>query len=220
MPAAKDSEVKSDVKLDPELKMESGIPAESVPPLRPARRRRYFGLWIVEAVLLSVGVWIATSSNPFAEGLQGLAGNKHDQAILDVPFSVAAHNFRYYKFSLPEGSTDVAIVGDFSAAPESDSGKPAGKGQPQETDRGIEVYVLSESAFAVWQTGYATNSVFESGRVSDGKIQATLPTGAGVYYLIFSNKFASKAGKKVNATVLLRYKSWLPQWLRRITSDS
>lgn len=216
MPAAKDPEIKQDpaVKTDPE-----GSP-EGLPPLPRARSKYYFFLWVVLASLLAAIAWIATSSNPLAEGIQELAGNKHDQAILDTPFSVTPHNFRYYKFSLPEGSTNVAIVGEFVAAAESDNRKSPSKSEPQETETGIELYVLSESAFAIWQTGYATNSVFESGRVSQGKVQADLPAGPGVYYLVFSNKFSSKTTKKVNADVVLRYKSWLPDWLRRMKSDS
>ena len=92
------------------------------------------------------------------------------------------------------------------------TGKPQGKAD--ETDNDVEVYVLSEPTFAVWQNGYATSSVYESGRVSKGEMQAELPAGAGVYYLIFSNKFTTKTSKNVNATVLLRYKTWVPDWFR------
>jgi len=77
------------------------------------------------------------------------------------------------------------------------------------------VYVLSEAAFAVWQNGYAATSVYESGRVAEGTIQAELPAGAGIYYLVFNNKFSPKTAKNVTATVSLRYKSWLPEWFRR-----
>jgi hypothetical protein len=52
--------------------------------------------------------------------------------------------------------------------------------------------------------------------VSEGKVQAELPAGAGIYYLVFSNKFAPKTTKNINASVLLRYKSWLPEWFRRM----
>ena len=82
-------------------------------------------------------------------------------------------------------------------------------------DNDVEVYVLNEAAFAVWQNGYATSSVYESGRVAQGTMQADLPAGAGVYYLIFSNKFSSKTAKNINGTVVLRYKSWLPESFRR-----
>jgi hypothetical protein len=45
-------------------------------------------------------------------------------------------------------------------------------------------------------------------------MQAELPAGAGVYYLVFSNKYAAKESKNINATILLRYKSWVPDWVR------
>ena len=216
MPAAKDPEIKQ----YPAVKSDPDVSPEAAPPVPRSRRKYFFFFWIVLPMLFAATAWVATSSNPLAQGIQELAGNKHDQAILDTPFSVTPHNFRYYKFTLPEGSTNVAIVGEFAAAADSDNRKSESKGQPQETENGIELYVLSESAFAIWQTGYATNSVFESGRVSQGKVQADLPAGSGVYYLVFSNKFSAKTGKKVNADVVLRYKSWLPDWLRRMRSDS
>ena len=153
-------------------------------------------------------VWAATSDNPFAQAIQETVGWKHDQSILETPFSVSAHSFRYYKFALPEGSMRVSIVGQFTAS--IDNRNPGAK----EADKGIEVYVLSEPAFAVWQNGYAASSVYESGRVSQGKLESELPAGTGIYYLVFSNKFDAKAAKSINASVLLRYKNWLPESLR------
>lgn len=50
-------------------------------------------------------------------------------------------------------------------------------------------------------------------------MQADLPAGAGVYYLVFSNKFSTGMGKTVEATALLRYKSWLPAWFRTLQND-
>lgn len=184
---------------------------ELAPP--PIKKHRLV-LWSVLALFLVAVLWASTSDNPFAQGIQELVGWKHDQTILDSPFSVTAHNFRYYKFDLPEGSMNVSIVGQFTAS----SDKKAGTSKPASTDgvdNDVEVYVLSEPAFAVWQNGYATSTVYESGRVSQGSMQAELPAGAGVYYLIFSNKFSSKTSKNINASVLLRYKSWLPESLRR-----
>jgi hypothetical protein len=81
------------------------------------------------------------------------------------------------------------------------------------------VYVLSESSFAIWQTGYATSSVFESGRKPQGKIAADLPPGAGVYYLVFSNKFSPSVAKKIDATVVLHYKNWIPGWIRQVKGE-
>jgi len=178
-----------------------------------AKPKRRYVRWILLGVFLAALVWAATSDNPWAQAVQELAGFKHDQSVLDNSFTVSAHNFRYYKFALPEGSVNVSIVGQFAASADQKSATKA-KGEPD--DNGIEVYVLSEEAFAVWQNGYATSSVYESGKASQGKVEAELPAGAGIYYLIFSNKSSPKTAKNVQATVSLRYKSWLPEWFRRM----
>jgi len=198
------------------------LPAASVRVVHSRRAGRIF-LIVLLFILIGGLAWTATSDNPFAQGIQELVGWKHDQTILETPFTVSGHNFRYYKFALPEGSMNVAIIGQFSAA--AVAGKSDGRmGEKTTTDKTtalhsdnqIEVYVLSEPAFTVWQNGYAASSVYESGRVSQGTIESELPAGAGIYYLVFSNKFgAASANKTVNATVLLRYKSWLPESLRR-----
>jgi hypothetical protein len=190
---------------------------------QPKRKRR-FVLWLLLVLFFVAFIWATTSDNPFAQGLQELAGFKHDQTILQEPFSVSAHSIRYYKFALPEGSLHVSILGEFAASSESGSGQQRNTGQTNshqdktkgaDADNNIEVYVLSEPAFTVWQNGYATSSVYESGRVSQGRLQSELPAGAGIYYLVFSNKFSPKTAKSVNATVLLRYKSWVPGWFRK-----
>jgi predicted nucleic acid-binding Zn ribbon protein len=208
-----------------------------VPRTRSKRRGLLFFLLVI--LLLGLVVFVATSESPFAQEIQEMAGWKHDQTILDSPFSVGPHTFRYYKFSLPQGSVNVAIVGQFSSeSPTSrkaqgqnrnqdrskDSGTAAASDQTISNDRvgtndqasGVQVYVLTDAAFTVWQNGYATSSLYDSGFVSMGTVQADIPAGAGVYYLVFSNKAAPNAAKSVHATVLLRYKSWLPQWFRSL----
>jgi ribosomal protein L40E len=188
--------------------------AAATPPEVPRPRRKLrVVLWIVLALLVGVVLWATTSNGPSAQQVQEFLGLKHDQTVLENPFSVSPHNFRYYKFSLPEGSVNVAVVGDFAVSADRRNLKSEEKDKP--LDSNIEVYVLSESAFAVWQNGYATSSIYESGRVSQGTVQADLPAGAGIYYLVFSNKFEQKTAKALHASVLLRYKSWMPEWLRR-----
>jgi hypothetical protein len=166
---------------------------------------------VVAGVLLAAIVWAATSDDPFAQSVQEVAGWKHDQGVVDTSFSIAAHNFRYYKFALPQGSMHVSIVGQFSASADARTGKAA----VPNPDSNLEVYVMSEAAFVAWQNGYNGTNVYESGRVSHGSLQAELPDGAGIYYLIFNNKFAPSTVKRVNADVLLRYKNWLPEFFRR-----
>jgi ribosomal protein L40E len=186
----------------------------------PAKQRRK--LWLISWLLVLIAciavVWGTTSESTAALGIQELVGWKHDQTVLDTPFSVSPHNFRYYKFSLPEGSVNVAILGQFAVTGEPPKRRAAaGKSKtPEEkSENTIEVYVLSEAAFTVWQNGYATSSLYESGRVSGGTLNQELPAGAGIYYLVFSNKSDAKAGKNIHASVLLRYKSWVPESLRR-----
>lgn len=191
------------------------LPATSTPPPRHKSRRRIF-LWLFLAVIAATTVWVIGSDDPYAQGIQEFVGWKHDQTILETPFSVTAHNFRYYKFALPEGSTNVTIMGQFTVSPDTTK---AHKSPEKDAEDAIEVYVLSEASFAVWQNGYATSSVYESGKVSQGTVQSELPAGAGVYYLVFSNKFAARNAKNVNATFLLRYKSWLPEWFRSLKTS-
>lgn len=189
------------------------------PPKPPLRRRKWrYVLWVTFVLLISLFLWLAASSDPFAEAMQELAGNKHDQAIVDVPFSLSPHNFRYYKFTLPEAATNVSIAGDFTVLPD-EGRRKSGRHQPDHSQDGIEVYVLSDSSFAIWQTGYTTSPVLESGRVSQGKLAADLPAGGGVYYLIFSNKFDSSGAKKVDATVVLHYKNWIPSWIQHAKTE-
>jgi len=172
--------------------------------------RRHYVPWILLALLLAAVVWAASSENPFARGLQELAGFKRDQSVVDNSFTVPPHSFRRYRFALPEGSAKVSIVGQFNAQADKTGSHATGEGE----DNGIEVYVLSEQAFAAWQNGYATGSVYQSGNTSEGKVEAALPAGAGVYYVIFSNKSSGQTAKHVRASLSLRYRSWLGKYFR------
>lgn len=188
-------------------------------PFKPRRKRRSYLLWSIFALVLVFVVWVAASDNPIAQQVQEFVGFKQDRPILDSAFSVGPHTFRYYKFALPEGSVNVAIVGQFKSAVDNASTtgrKNQSRSTDKDDDNNVEVYVLSEPAFTVWQNGYATSYIYESGKVAEGNVQAEIPAGAGIYYLVFSNKSAPKTPKSVHATVLLRYKSWLPDWLRRM----
>ena len=190
-----------------------------LPPVRQPRRTRPMIVGFLLAVLGGAILWAGMSDSESAQLVQEFVGWKHDRVILDAPFSVGPHTFRYYKFALPEGSVNVAVVGQFTSfALNSNvsSRRDSTKARKDDADNNIEVYVLSDSAFTVWQNGYATSALYESGKVAEGNFQTDVPAGAGVYYLIFSNKSAPKTAKSVHATVVLRYKSWLPEWFRRM----
>jgi hypothetical protein len=196
----------------PATSTDSGAETKAAP--KP-KRKLHLVLWLFLALFLFGVAWAVTSDNPWAQEMQELAGKKHDQSILETeaPFSIAAHSFRFYKFDLPEGSAHISVVGQFSAAPDTRGSKISNDAAP--VDSSIEVYVLSEPAFAVWEKGYAASSVYESGKVQQGTLQANLPQDLGVYYLVFSNKADAKTAKKVTATILLHYNNWGPSWFRR-----
>ncbi len=199
------------------LQPKSPAVVEELPPeIRQPRRARPMIVGILLAMLAGLILWAGMSDSPSAQQVQEFVGWKHDRIILDEPFAVGPHTFRYYKFALPEGSVNVAVVGQFtSAVDNSNAGsRRDNRAKKDDVDGNIEVYVLTDSAFTVWQNGYATASLYESGKVAEGSVQADVPAGAGIYYLVFSNKSSPKTGKSVHATVLLRYKSWLPEWFR------
>lgn len=191
-----------------------------LPEIRQPRRTRPMIVGILLTILAGLILWAGMSDRQSAQQVQEFVGWKHDRVILDAPFSVGPHTFRYYKFALPEGSVNVAVEGQFTSVADSSNVSNrrdiirAKNKEKEDIDNGIEVYVLSEPAFTVWQHGYATSSLYESGKVAEGNVQADVPTGTGIYYLVFSNKTAPKTPKSVHATVLLRYKSWLPEWFR------
>jgi hypothetical protein len=186
-------------------------PAQPSSPQKP--RNRHLWRWIFLALLLGAVVWVAISANPFAQGLREIGGDKPDQAILDRTFSVSPRSFRYYTFSLPEGSSHVALIGEFSARPEGD--RATSPDAPESAASAVELLVLSEAAFAIWQKGGSTTSVYDSGRVSQAKVHAELPSGAGIYYLVFSNKLSPSGASSVRATLQLHSRSWIPDWIRR-----
>ena len=192
--------------------------ATSPAPARP-RRKRHLILWIVVAIVVAVIFWLLLSPNPVAQVFRELGGEKPDQIVLQKSFSVSAHSFRYYRFTVPDGSKPVSLVGQFTASVEASKvgdGLAAASDPMQAADYGIELVILTEPEFAAWQTGASANSVYHSGRVARGKLQAVLPQSARDYYAVFSNRFPTAKLTAVNATLHLRFHSWVPDWIRRL----
>ncbi len=181
-------------------------------------KRRRKVLWTLLVLFLATIVWAVVSNNPFAQGFQDLLGSKPDHPVIEKQFTVAARSFRYYQFDLPEGSKNVALVGHFTSSAANDRNSNSASNsadKAQDFGSNIEVFVMNESEFADWEKGATSGLAYESGRISQGTMHQTLPKGAGTYYVVFSNRFDPGASKNVNAKLNLRYKSWLPDWLRR-----
>jgi hypothetical protein len=192
--------------------------AASPAPARPQRKRHSI-LWILLAVVVAAIFWVLLSPNPFAQVFRELGGEKPDRIVLEKSFSVSPHSFRYYRFTVPDGSKAVSLVGQFTASVESGKvggGQAATHDPMQAADDAIELVILTEPEFAAWQTGAGANSIFSSGPVSEGKVHAELPQSAADYYAVFSNRFPTANLKNVNATLYLRFDSWVPDWIRHL----
>ncbi len=164
----------------------------------PKGRKARFFFKAVVILFLAVVIWALVSRNPFAQGIQQAIGSNPDQTVLDKSFAVPAHGLRYYTFSLPADAKNVSVVGRFTSS-----------------GGDIETFVLSEASFADWQKGSTASSVYASGRVSQGGLRGNMPAGAGVYYVVFNNRFDSQSPKNVKAIVRMHYSSWMPNWMRR-----
>ena len=93
-----------------------------------------------------------------------------------------------------------------------------------DADNKIEVKILTESAFTVWQNGYETSTLYESGRVREGIVQADVPAGADLLSRLQQQIFAENS-QTFRAAVVLRtrvgcqtglaiLKGHLSDWLR------
>jgi hypothetical protein len=189
-------------------------PKLAVPQRVRTRWRGRIVLGLLVLMLLGALVWAATSESPTAQQAQEFVSWSHAQTIVDTPILVKAGSFSASTFTVPPGALKVSVTGEFSAAADNvriGKSKEIGKNP----DTGIEAYVLTDDAFAVWSKGYSAQSEYESGLVPEAAVNASLPTGAGVYHLVFSNK-TSRRAETVNASILLRYKSWLPDAVVRL----
>lgn len=186
----------------------------------PKHKKRRIILWTFLIFLALAVVWTFGSRDPFAQGVREALGSKPDQLVLNKSFSLPPRAFRYYTFTLPKDSKDVSIVGSFDTAigNSTDADRPTGQQPASEPDNGVEVYLLSEQDFANWQKEIASSPTHEIAHGAKGTMQKNLPDGPGLFYLVFSNR-REPLSRTINATALLRYKSWLPDALRRIKRD-
>jgi ribosomal protein L40E len=180
-----------------------------------ARRQRRILVWSFVLVLLGAVLWAITGESPAAREVQEFVHLSQAQTVIDASVSVNPRSFSSHEFTVPPGALDVTVTGEFSASPVSPShGTGNGNERGKDSDNGIEAYVLTNPAFAVWSTGYSTATIYQTNSTTGDVIDASLP-GAGVYDLVFSNR-TSPYPKTVHATVLLRYKSGWPNAILRL----
>jgi hypothetical protein len=137
----------------------------------------------VVVALVSSGCWYSKPS--VAPAFQAVT-----EPIVSGSFVVGPRTFTPYKFVVTTGMGQPRLEGTFSA---------------QGARNDIEVTVLDEAQFANWQNRDTFKAVYESGRVTDTKVELALPETPATYYMVFSNRFSLMSNKAVTAQVQLCY---------------
>ena len=182
---------------------------ENPQPLPTLRLQPLIVLWLLLLVLLGAALWVTTSDTAAAEQAKEFVRWSHAETIVDGALPVNARSFSSREFTVPRGAISTSVSGEFSETPGTTGKAGKNNGTAKDRDTEIEVLVLTDAAFAIWRSGYSAQTSYESGPVASAIINAPLPAGGGVYHLVFSNRNSPRA-KTIHVTVLLRYKSWVP----------
>jgi predicted nucleic acid-binding Zn ribbon protein len=162
--------------------------------LAPAKPR--FVLWALILTLAGLIGWAVSSDSSAAFWLKSVVNRSHAETVTPPSFEVSPGGYSVYKVNVPAGASHVMVSGSFSVA-----------GQAADD---IEVSLMSDTAFVSWQNGYSGDTYYSSGKVTQGGVEADLPTNAGNYFLVFNNKFSQRVAKQVQANVTLHYDRWWP----------
>jgi len=104
--------------------------------------------------------------------------------------TVGATAYTWYKFVVPENVAQVAVTGHFAAT--------GGTGND------IDCFILDEDGFANLKNGHTANTYYNSGRVTQAKIEAR-NLAAGTYYILLDNRFSLFTPKAVQIEATLSY---------------
>ena len=162
-----------------------------------ARKRRP-ALWLA-ALMVPAIAWAGFSGSFAAQQIRDFVTMAHTETIAETDVAVKPRGFANFKFTVPPGAIRVFVTGDFSVAGISKTP--------------VQLSILTDEAFAAWQSGYATDTYFDSGNETSGTINASLPSGGGAYYLVFKDSSATRMPKTVHSAVTLQYKRWFPEWI-------
>jgi ribosomal protein L40E len=174
-----------------------------MPKLVRRRSKPKTAIWLIVLMLPAIA-WVVLSNNSAAQELREFIIMSHTETIIEDTFPVRPRSFSSFKFTVPPGAIHVSVNGQFSTS----------RGSNNENN--MEAFLVTDEAFAAWQSGYSTDTFYESGKASQGEINAALPSGGGAYYLLFKNNSSLRTGNEVHAGVSLHYNRWFPEWLLRL----
>jgi len=174
------------------------IPEAPKPEPKPQRKlvRAPFAIaGILMLALLIYGYNASQRANPNANRppnpIDQITKQLHTTTLSNPALIVGSSRFAYYKLDVPPGATSVLLHGNFTAS--------GGMGHD------IEAYVLPEADYVNWQNGHAAKTFYNSGKVTVGTLNVTLPSDAGTYYLVFNNRFSLLSQKAVRVDAALTY---------------
>jgi hypothetical protein len=143
---------------------------------------------VVMLAIVVLGIYAISGSNPgSANPIDRLVKQEHVTTIKNTNLRIGPIGSYAFKLEVPQGATTGLLHGNFTAI-----GGLAND---------IEVFVLSSDDFVNWQNRHAARSFYNSGQVTTGTINASLPSGT--YYLVFSNRTSLLTSRSVavNATL-------------------
>jgi len=156
-----------------------------VPKPQPRAPEPNLAVWVLLPILL-FGIWCTAIGTGQLRRLSTLS---QIEQIANTPVTVNADGYYSYMFKVPPGARNAIVQGHFSTA--------GGTGNE------IEAYILSKDDFEGWWNGEHRPTIYQSGKVIQGTIKASLPAGA--YYLVLSNQVSQASPKVVRIDVTLTY---------------
>lgn len=136
------------------------------------------------------------SNKPFTSAgngptvIQRIVQQQRQMPITSGAATVNAMSYSWWSFIVPPNVSTISVNGHFSAA--------GGAGND------IECYILDEDAFVNFKNGHQVSTMFNSGKVTTGAINAGL-NSPGTYYLVLDNRFSLLSPKAVEIQATLSY---------------
>ncbi len=111
---------------------------------------------------------------------------------IDNAFTVPQLRDKSYRFVIPPGARDATLQGRFTAT--------------GGAHNDIEVWVMNNDGFVNWQNKRSVTPIYNSGRVTQGTLNVSLPSATETYYLVFNNRFSFISPKAVQDNLTLQYR--------------
>ncbi len=146
---------------------------------------------VIVAVAVLMGFLLLRVGLETHQALAKPAPQRHEIKVIDAAAAVDARATSYYTFSVPPNATQVSVTGHFTAT--------GGGGND------IDCFLLDEDGLANFKNGHPANVFFNSGKVTQAKIAAALPSTPGTYYLVLDNRFSFLTPKAVQVTATISY---------------